>query len=86
MFLVVEDGDAVLPDVSDLEIDVSQLGGSGTDSTWGCGAAGCRVYVSKQGRYRITVPEIRGFKPLAPREVNLPVGTHERVVFELDRK
>ena len=44
------------------------------------------MYVSKQGRYRITVPEIRGFKPLAPREVNLPVGTHERVVFELDRK
>jgi hypothetical protein len=66
-------------------IKVAALTGDGELSCCGEGDP-CVVWFTKPGRYRVTFPEIEGYEPIAPVEVEVAAGSIARVEIALRRK
>lgn len=52
-----------------------------------CGAGyPCTVWFKRAGRYRIALPEIEGYEPVAPFEVEIAAGKRPRIEIPLKRR
>jgi hypothetical protein len=59
------------PDQARYGIQVERLDGEGREQSSGGEENAAYVAVSSPGRYRVTVPDIAGFEPVAPFEVQI---------------
>jgi len=81
--VLLRSGDDVVPWPSGVRFEVEQVDGDGTSDSSGMSDGEHWFGVSEPGRYRIEIPEIDGFLPHEPVEVDLAAGESTRVVVEL---
>lgn len=82
-FVELRSGDQNVPWPADYGWQVEHVDGIGHYNGSGSGNGKRWFGVSEPGRYRLVIPEIDGFLPHDPVEVNLVAGKREHVVIEL---
>ncbi|HEX5135661.1 MAG TPA: hypothetical protein VFY93_01725 [Planctomycetota bacterium] len=65
------------------EVEVAALRGGGAEEEKYTRQNGLRIHVTKPGRYRITFPDIEGYEPIAPVEVDVVAGTIPKIEIAL---
>jgi hypothetical protein len=84
--VVLKDGSTVIPGDFASNFEVERIDGDPVRK-WGTGGDGPGVHltVSSPGLYRVTIPEIDGYLPVAPLEIQFVPGPHPTIEVPLVR-
>lgn len=84
--IVLRDGDVVTPLPDEARVSAEAIEGDGRLTAWKQPSSGLLLQFDRSGRYRLHLPDVPGFEPVPPQEINVARGTPTEVVIALVRK